>query len=87
LAWIDRLAEAGQSWWQSLPLGPTCYGNSPYQPLPSFAGNSLLISQDWLIEDGLLPTSEGQLPSFPQGEIDYKAVISFKHGLLESAWS
>ena len=41
LAWIDRLAEAGQSWWQSLPLGPTGSGNSPYDPLSSFAGNSL----------------------------------------------
>ncbi|MBV8320354.1 MAG: 4-alpha-glucanotransferase, partial [Hyphomicrobiales bacterium] len=37
-AWVDRLADAGQSWWQSLPLGPTGYGNSPYQPLSSFAG-------------------------------------------------
>jgi 4-alpha-glucanotransferase len=87
LAWIDRLAEAGQSWWQSLPRGPTGYGNSPYQPLSSFAGNSLLISPDWLIEDGLLPASEGQLPSFPQGDIDYNAVIPFKHRLLETAWA
>ena len=37
LSWIDRLAAAGQSWWQSLPLGPTGYGNSPYQPLSSLA--------------------------------------------------
>ena len=87
VAWIDRLAEAGQSWWQSLPLGPTGYGNSPYQPLSSFAGNSLLISPDWLIEDGLLPASDGQPHSFPPGEIDYNAVISFKHRLLETAWA
>jgi 4-alpha-glucanotransferase len=52
--WIDRLADAGQSWWQSLPLGPTGYGNSPYQPLSSFAGNELLVSPDDLIEDRLL---------------------------------
>ena len=39
LKWIDRLHDAGQSWWQSLPLGPTGYGNSPYQSLSSFAGN------------------------------------------------
>ena len=52
LAWIDRLHEAGQSWWQALPLGPTGYGDSPYQPLSSFAGNGLLMSPDWLIEDG-----------------------------------
>ena len=58
--WIDRLAESGQSWWQSLPLGPTGYGNSPYQPLSSFAGNELVISPDWLIEDGLLESSDSQ---------------------------
>src|SRR5438445_7065485 len=54
LAWIDRLYEAGQTWWQALPLGPTGYGNSPYQSLSSFAGNWLLISPDGLIADGLL---------------------------------
>src|SRR4051795_8904338 len=54
LAWIDRLHEAGQSWWQALPLGPTGYGNSPYQALSSFAGNGLLASPDWLIEDRLI---------------------------------
>jgi 4-alpha-glucanotransferase len=87
LGWVDRLANAGQSWWQALPLGPTGYGNSPYQPLSSFAGNSLLISPDWLLEDGLLRARDGQLPSSPQGEIDYNSVIPFKHGLLETAWA
>ena len=52
--WIDRLHASGQSWWQALPLGPTGYGNSPYQSLSSFAANELLISPDDLIEDGLL---------------------------------
>jgi len=42
LEWVDRLHEAGQAWWQALPLGPTGYGNSPYQSLSSFAGNELL---------------------------------------------
>ena len=54
IAWINQLSDAGQSWWQALPLGPTGYGNSPYQSLSSFTGNGLLISPDWLIEDGLL---------------------------------
>jgi 4-alpha-glucanotransferase len=58
VAWIDRLHEAGQSWWQSLPLGPTGYGDSPYQSLSSFAGNPLLISPDWLIEDELVKPSD-----------------------------
>jgi 4-alpha-glucanotransferase len=87
LSWIDRLHEAGQSWWQALPLGPTGYGNSPYQSLSSFAGNGLLISPDWLIEDELLRASDCQVRSFPQNEIDYNAVIPFKHGLLETAWA
>ncbi len=87
LAWIDRLEDAGQSWWQSLPLGPTGYGNSPYQPLSSFAGNELLISPDWLIEDGLLQTSDCSHAPFPQSEVDYPAVIPFKHRLLRTAWT
>jgi 4-alpha-glucanotransferase len=87
LSWIDRLHEAGQSWWQALPLGPTGYGNSPYQSLSSFAGNGLLISPDWLIEDELLPTSDCQIRSFSHTEIDWNAVIPFKHGLLETAWA
>src|SRR5215475_2544385 len=53
-AWVDRLHEAGQSWWQALPLGPTGLGNSPYASLSSFAGNGLLVSPDLLIEEGLL---------------------------------
>jgi len=87
LSWIDRLAHAGQSWWQSLPLGPTGYGNSPYQSLSSFAGNELLISPDWLIEDELLRESDCQAGAFPQDEVDYKAVIAFKQRLLDKAWA
>ncbi len=87
LSWIDRLAVAGQSWWQSLPLGPTGYGNSPYQPLSSLAGNALLASPDWLIDDGLLRSSDCESKSFPQDQVDYDAVIPFKHGLLEKAWA
>jgi 4-alpha-glucanotransferase len=86
-AWVDRLARAGQSWWQALPLGPTGYGNSPYQPLSSFAGNILLISPDHLVQDGLLQASELEGASFPAGAVDFPAVIRFKHGLLECAWS
>ena len=64
LAWVDRLHEAGQSWWQALPLGPTGYGNSPYQSLSSFAGNELLVSPDGLIEDGLLRTRDCEGKAF-----------------------
>jgi 4-alpha-glucanotransferase len=87
LAWVDRLRDAGQSWWQALPLGPTGYGNSPYQSLSSFAGNELLISPDGLIEDGLLRASDCEDNSFSASAIDYDAVIRFKHRLLETAWA
>src|SRR6476659_6947555 len=87
IAWIDQLCDAGQSWWQALPLGPTGYGNSPYQSLSSFAGNGLLISPDWLIEDGLLHDSDCAAPSLSQSKVDYETVIPFKQQLLERAWT
>ena len=87
LSWIDRLSEAGQSWWQVLPLGPSGYGNSPYLPLSSFAGDPLLISPDGLIEDELLRAGDAEAPSFPQDKVDYKAVCKFKYGLIDKAWT
>ena len=85
-AWIDRLQEAGQSWWQSLPLGPTGYGNSPYQALSSFAGNGLLISPELLRAEDLLPDNTSGAQSFPTNSVDYGAVIRFKHSLLDQIW-
>ena len=87
LAWADRLQHAGQSWWQALPLGPTGYGNSPYQSLSSFAGNALVMSPDWLIEDGLLRAADCETAAFPEQETDYGRVIPFKHQLFETAWA
>jgi len=87
IAWIDQLCDAGQSWWQALPLGPTGYGNSPYQSLSSFAGNMLLISPDWLIEDGLLRPGDSVAPSSSPSTVDYNTVIPFKYELLEKAWT
>src|SRR4029453_5247686 len=84
VAWIDRLHETGQTWWQALPLGPTGYGDSPYQSLSSFAGNPLLISPDWLIEDELVKPGEGPPP--PAAAVEFEAVKRSKHALLESAW-
>jgi len=86
LAWVDRLRDAGQSWWQALPLGPTGYGNSPYQPLSSFAGNELLVSPDWLVEDGLLRREDCEA-NFAPHQIDYEAVIPYKRRLLKTAWA
>ncbi|HUI80308.1 MAG TPA: 4-alpha-glucanotransferase [Bryobacteraceae bacterium] len=85
-AWIDLLCDAGQGWWQALPLGPTGYANSPYQPMSSFAGNWLLISPDALIEEGLLQASDCEGPAFPENFVDYDAVVTFKRSLLERAW-
>jgi 4-alpha-glucanotransferase len=86
-AWVDRLREAGQSWWQALPLGPTGYGDSPYQSLSSFAGNGLLISPEFLIAEGLLYEIGDERRSFPSDSIDYGSVIRFKHRLLNQVWS
>jgi len=85
-SWIDRLHDAGQRWWQSLPLGPTGYGNSPYQSMSSFAGNELLISPGSLISDGLIQASDAQSP-FSEDAVDYDSVIPFKKRLLETAWA
>jgi len=83
-SWIDRLHEAGLAWWQALPLGPTGYGNSPYQPMSSFAGNALLVSPGGLIADGLLQASDAQ-SHFSADVVDYDSVIPFKQRLLEKA--
>ena len=84
-SWIDRLHSAGQRWWQVLPLGPTGYGNSPYQSMSSFAANPALISPDSLISEGLLKTADCQA-KFPSDAVDYDVVIPFKTRLLEIAW-
>ena len=55
---VDFLADAGQAWWQILPVGPTSYGDSPYQSPSSYAGNPYFIDLDMLVEDGLLTQAE-----------------------------
>jgi 4-alpha-glucanotransferase len=85
-SWIDRLHDAGQRWWQALPLGPTGYGNSPYQSLSSFAGNVFVISPDALISDGLLQASDCESHFAPE-LVDYDSVIPFKQRLLEKVWT
>lgn len=84
-SWIDRLHDAGQRWWQALPVGPTGYGNSPYQSLSSFAGNGLLVSPHALISEGLLHPNDCEALVATE-VIDYDAVIPFKHRLLQKAW-
>ena len=84
--WIDRLHDAGQGWWQALPLGPTGYGDSPYQSLSSFAGNALLISPAGLISDGLVKASDCE-QHFASDVVEYDLVIAFKRRLIEQAWT
>lgn len=84
---VDFLVQAGQSLWQTLPLGPTGYADSPYQSFSSFAGNPLLISPDKLIEAGYLPPEAVEnVPPFPSHEVDYGPVIPYKMGLLRQAF-
>src|SRR5271165_995734 len=85
-SWVDHLHQAGQSWWQALPLGPTGYGNSPYQSMSSFAGNAMLISPACLIADGLLKAADCD-SNFAADVVDYDTVIPFKERLLETAWT
>lgn len=87
-AFIDFLAETGQSWWQMLPLGPTGYGNSPYQSSSSFAGNPLLISPELLVEDGFLTKRDlSGYPELPDGEVDFDTVTTQKESLLRTAFA
>jgi len=81
LAFADFLAEAGQSWWQVLPLGPSGYGDSPYQSFSAFAGNPLLVSCESLVAEGLLPASLLPEPSPPGASCDYGAA----HALVQRA--
>ncbi|HMV82430.1 MAG TPA: 4-alpha-glucanotransferase [Blastocatellia bacterium] len=83
---VDFLEAAGQSLWQVLPLGPTGYGDSPYQCFSAFAGNPLLINPDALVESGLLSAEDlAASPQFPVEQVDYGPVIEFKTKLLSNA--
>jgi 4-alpha-glucanotransferase len=85
-AWVDRLHDAGQQWWQALPLGPTGYENSPYQTLSSSAGNLLLLSPDELCNEGLLPDAARHAHAYPQRMVDYATVIPRRQRLIETTW-
>lgn len=84
---VDWLAETGQSYWQVLPLGPTSYGDSPYQTLSAFAGNTLLISLDKLAEAGWLAVNDlKNVPDFPVYSVDFGPVIDYHQTLLAKAY-
>jgi len=84
---VDFLKEAGQTLWQVFPLGPTGYGDSPYQCFSAFAGNPLLISPDKLKEDGFLSDKDLENPpKFDPVKIDYGSVIEYKKSILKKAF-
>jgi 4-alpha-glucanotransferase len=82
---LEDLQRAGQRIWQILPLGPTGSGNSPYQSFTAFGGNPLLVSLEWLAEDGILADDvlDGD---FPDDRVDFGAVIPFRKERLRWAW-
>jgi len=86
--WMDFLAAAGCAWWQVLPLGPTGYGDSPYQCFSAFAGNLYLVSPEVLLNEGLLTSVDlADRPSFPADRVDYGTVIPWKLALLDRAFA
>ncbi len=87
LKWVDFLYQAGFSLWQVLPLGPTGYGDSPYQCFSAFAGNPYLISPEALVQDGLLRKQDIEdHPEFPSKSVEYGPVIEWKLTILNNAF-
>ncbi|MCM2258018.1 MAG: 4-alpha-glucanotransferase [Vicinamibacteria bacterium] len=84
---VDWLRDARQSLWQVLPLGPTGYGDSPYQCFSAFAGNPLLVAPEPLRELGLLHDDDlAHAPAFAEGSIDFGAAARHKCLLLDKAF-
>ena len=85
---IDLLKRGGQSYWQILPLGPTGYGDSPYQSFSTFAGNPYYIDLELLIEEGLLTKEECDAYDFGNNEsyVDYEKVYNARFDVLRKAF-
>ena len=88
---VDWLAKAGQTWWQILPLGPTCYGpsdDSPYQSYSAFAGNPYMISLETLIQEGVLTRKECDALDFGENpqKVDYDKLHENRYALLHKAY-
>ena len=86
LGFVDTIVGMGLNVWQFLPTGPTAYGDSPYQPLSTFAGNELLIDLGAIVRAGLLASNEADsLLALPADTVDYGALIPLKKALLKRA--
>ena len=85
---VDFLCDAGQAYWQVLPLNPTGYGDSPYQSFSSFAGNHYLIDLDMLIEEGLLKQEEADAVNWSSDEsrVDFGCLFENRCKLLRLAY-
>ncbi len=84
---LDWARDAGQRWWQILPLGPPDSHNAPYSCLSAFAGNPLLISPERLRRRGLVKRSDlDSVPAFPPGPVAFGALGSWKPKLLRRSW-
>ena len=84
---VDFLEASKQTLWQIMPLGPTGYGDSPYQALSSFAGNPLIISLEQMQAYGMISGEEiDSPPQFPDSRVDYGAVIGYKIPVLKQAY-
>lgn len=86
-SFVNFLEDAGQTYWQILPLGPTGYGDSPYQCFSAFAGNTLLISPEMLIKDEFLkPEQLADMPAFPAERVDFAGIYEWKNKILPLAY-
>ena len=84
---VDFLADSGTRLWQILPLGPTGYGDSPYQCFSAFVGNPYLVSPDFLLRDNFLhPNDLVEKTNFPARRVDFGRIIPWKLNLLERAY-
>ena len=84
----DFLRDAGQAWWQILPVGPTGAGDSPYTSVSTFAGNPLFIDLEALAEEGLLEQGDLEAAAIPAADkIDYAALCAARESLLRKAFS
>ncbi len=85
---VDFLAESGCRLWQVLPLGPTGYGDSPYQCFSAFAGNPYLVSPQILLDQGLLQAEDlADMPAWDARRVDFGRLYQWKPGLLNRAFS
>ena len=85
---VDQLKRGGQKYWQILPLGPTGYGDSPYQSFSTFAGNPFYIDLEALIQEGLLTEQECNSVDFTghPSYVEYEKIYRGKFGVLRQAF-